>query len=257
MGPPGAGKTTWTDANLGVQVLCSTERIRRDRSMHERSGAIVVYLAKLRAKAEESLAAGRDALVDGCNTRRGDRSTWLTLARKHDARTRLVVLDTPLDALLAAQRARAHPVAEDKVRGYHEEFRRALGVIRGEGWDQIDYVRRGAPTTATRAPASVKRGGSTRRWRRLREYVLARDGYRCRAHADGWCDQVQGRTHTCRGDAPLSGPRPGHAHHTKGHSITGDDPAHMVASCSVCNLFIGEPIKHVVHTPQPKRISRW
>lgn len=145
MGPPGAGKTTWTETNLGGQVLCSTERIRRDRAMHGRPGGVVAYLAGLRGKAEQALASGRSAIVDGCNTRRGDRSTWLALARRHGAQTRLVVFDTPLDFLLDAQRTRSHPVAEDKVRGYHAEFEQALAVIRREGWGQIDHVRRASP----------------------------------------------------------------------------------------------------------------
>lgn len=84
------------------------------------------------------------------------------------------------------------------------------------------------------------KGGSTRRWRRIRRAVLERDGCRCRAHDDGWCDQAQGE-HTCTGRADLSGPHAGHAHHTLGRAITGDDPRHIVAACEPCNLHIGEP----------------
>ena len=99
------------------------------------------------------------------------------------------------------------------------------------------------------------KGGSTRRHRKVREYVLARDGYRCRAHTDGWCDQVQRKNgHECTGRAELSGPHVGHAHHTKGKGVTGDDPAFMVASCANCNYYIGDPRKS---SPQPKRVSRW
>ncbi len=32
-----------------------------------------------------------------------------------------------------------------------------------------------------------------------------------------------------------------HAHHTRGRAITGDDPAHIVGACEVCNLAIGDP----------------
>ena len=88
--------------------------------------------------------------------------------------------------------------------------------------------------------------GSTRRWRTLRARVLFRDGYRCRAHADGWCALVPGQ-HTCT--------RVGtHAHHTKGRSITGDDERYIVASCEACNLHIGDPSKR---SPEPKQVSRW
>lgn len=143
MGPPGAGKTTWIEANLAPgQVLCSTEPIRRNRAMHRRPGAIVSYLAGLRGKAERALSEGSDAVVDGCNTRRGDRTTWLGLARRYGASTRLVVFATSLDAMLAAQLEREHPVAEVKVRRYYEEFRRAEIAVRREGWGRIDYVRR-------------------------------------------------------------------------------------------------------------------
>jgi len=82
--------------------------------------------------------------------------------------------------------------------------------------------------------------GSTRAWRRLRAQVLYRDQYRCRAHADGWCARVPG-PHTCTGRAPLTGPDAGHAHHTLGRNVTGDDPRHIVASCSGCNAHIGSP----------------
>lgn len=146
MGPPGAGKTTWTEANLAPgQVLCSTERLRHDRRMHDRPGALVRYLAQLRVKAEDALRAGRSVLVDGCNTRKGDRSTWLALARDCGAQTELVVFDTPLAVVLAVQAARAAPVAEAKVREYHAQHQAALRVIGREGWRRVIHVRRGAP----------------------------------------------------------------------------------------------------------------
>src|SRR5690349_4545791 len=95
--------------------------------------------------------------------------------------------------------------------------------------------------------------GSTRRHREMRAFVLARDGYRCRAHADGYCDAVD-RPHECTGRAELSGPHAGHAHHTRGKGVTGDNPEYMIAACPNCNYHIGDPSKH---SPQPKRVSRW
>jgi hypothetical protein len=95
--------------------------------------------------------------------------------------------------------------------------------------------------------------GSTREWRELRAAILARDRYRCRAHADGWCDQAPG-VHTCTGAAPLDG---GHAHHTRGRAVTGDDPRYIVAACSACNLHIGDPTKHETTDPRPRPRTRW
>lgn len=77
--------------------------------------------------------------------------------------------------------------------------------------------------------------GSTRAWRRVRAYVLHRDGNRCRAHADGYCARASARgVHVCTGRAT-------HAHHVLGRSRTGDDPRYLVAACEACNLFIGDP----------------
>ena len=95
--------------------------------------------------------------------------------------------------------------------------------------------------------------GSTSAWRKIREFVLRRDGFRCRAHADGWCDMVPGR-HTCTVRAELGGRHTGHAHHVYGRAVSGDDPAAIVAACAACNRHIGEPGKHI---PQPKPVTRW
>ncbi|MFI1195506.1 HNH endonuclease [Micromonospora sp. NPDC020750] len=97
-------------------------------------------------------------------------------------------------------------------------------------------------------------GGSTRAWRVLRAQVLLRDHYRCRAHDDGWCDRAPG-PHTCTGIADLTGPDRGHAHHTLGKAVTGDDPRHIVAACEPCNLHIGDPARH--NDPPNKAVTRW
>lgn len=40
-------------------------------------------------------------------------------------------------------------------------------------------------------------------------------------------------------------------HHTLGRSATGDDPAHLVASCTPCNQNIGDP-RTLDPAPRPK-----
>ena len=93
------------------------------------------------------------------------------------------------------------------------------------------------------------KGGSTRAWRKTRDYVLERDRGLCRAHEDGWCARVKG-THTCT-------KRAAHAHHTLGRAVTGDDVRYIVASCRACNLFIGRPKPPPDDPPKPKHVSRW
>jgi 5-methylcytosine-specific restriction endonuclease McrA len=78
-------------------------------------------------------------------------------------------------------------------------------------------------------------GGSTRRWRKVRLLVLARDGYACKIKLPG-----------CTGKAT-------HVHHTQGKQL-GDDPAYLVASCEHCNLKTGDPTRH---DPAPKFLTEW
>lgn len=88
-------------------------------------------------------------------------------------------------------------------------------------------------------------GGSTTAWRKVRAFVLNRDLYRCRAHADGLCQRKPG-PHDCTGVGEQ-------AHHVYGKRY-GDDPAHIVASCAPCNLHIGDPDHG---DPQGRSMTRW
>lgn len=79
--------------------------------------------------------------------------------------------------------------------------------------------------------------GSSRRWRRLRAQVLANNratnGGRCRVQLSGVCTDLADTVH-----------------HTKGRSVTGDDPRYLQASCTACNLHIGDP-----NRPRKNRVS--
>lgn len=74
--------------------------------------------------------------------------------------------------------------------------------------------------------------GSTRRWRRVRVYVLLRDGERCQVP-----DEL-GRL--CLAPAMVAGPLAGHVDHIIPRSQGGtDDPANLRAACEPCNLRRG------------------
>lgn len=94
-------------------------------------------------------------------------------------------------------------------------------------------------------------GGSSRRWRNLRAMVLQRDGYRCRAHWEGWCTRPGVLPHTCNIRVTLHGSQAGEAHHTLGKARTGDDPAHIVTACKPCNRAIGDPAAAPAVPDQP------
>jgi 5-methylcytosine-specific restriction endonuclease McrA len=76
-------------------------------------------------------------------------------------------------------------------------------------------------------------GGSTRRWRKIRQRVLERDGHTCQLALPG-----------CTRYAT-------HAHHLHGKA-SGDDPAGLVAACPSCNLKTGDPTRRSSQ-PRPRR----
>ena len=99
--------------------------------------------------------------------------------------------------------------------------------------------------------------GSTRAHRRVRAAVLQRDGRRCRAHADGWCERGGARPHQCAGVVQTHTPgRPDsyEAHHTQGKALTGDDMRHVVVACRACNQAIGEPSEPDC---RPRPATKW
>ena len=79
--------------------------------------------------------------------------------------------------------------------------------------------------------------GSTRAWSRLRALVLLRDGYACQLETDR-CVKVA----DC-------------VHHTAGRSVTGDDPRYLMASCTPCNLKLGDPSR--APDPPGRSVTRW
>lgn len=92
---------------------------------------------------------------------------------------------------------------------------------------------------AHRAPLMSRSwaGGSTRSHRRARAIVLTRDAGTCQLAIPG----------ICLGTADV-------AHHTLGKTVTGDDPAHMVAACAPCNGHVGDPR---AADPAPIRPTEW
>ena len=78
-------------------------------------------------------------------------------------------------------------------------------------------------------------GGSTRRWRKIRAYVLARDGHVCQLRMPG-----------CLGTAT-------DAHHIDGRAY-GDNPDRITAACGPCNRAVGEPL---ASDPKPTPRTNW
>jgi 5-methylcytosine-specific restriction endonuclease McrA len=72
-------------------------------------------------------------------------------------------------------------------------------------------------------PSEGWKNGSTRAWRKIRAQILRRDAYICQLKIVGVCTYKA----TC-------------VHHLDGKAL-GDNPERCVASCTPCNLHIGDP----------------
>lgn len=83
------------------------------------------------------------------------------------------------------------------------------------------------------------KNGSTWAWRKTRKQILQRDMHRCQLRLEG-----------CRVIADC-------VHHTHGRSVTGDDPAYLVAACTPCNLKVGDPQGRVSKDPQFQPHKQW
>ena len=86
------------------------------------------------------------------------------------------------------------------------------------------------------------KGGSTRRWRKLRARVLADNV----ATNGGACTAKVSKL--CTGTADS-------VHHIYGRARTGDDPRFLQAVCAKCNGAIGEPVDP--QSPRSRPVSRW
>lgn len=84
--------------------------------------------------------------------------------------------------------------------------------------------------------------GSSRKWRKTRADVLLNN----HMFNQGLCGlQIPG---TCTGLADT-------VHHTYGRCLTGDDPRYLMATCTACNLKVGDPMKGVDPPSNPH--TRW
>ena len=84
-----------------------------------------------------------------------------------------------------------------------------------------------------------QRAGSTRRWRKIRAYVLDRDGHRCQIRTPGICIGVAT-----------------HVDHIVAYVHGGtDEPSNCRAACAPCNLARGDG--RWAEDPIPRPMTAW
>lgn len=139
MGAPGAGKTTWANRNVKDELVLSSEAVRVWRADIDTAA----FMNGLRLSGLKAIKQGKSVIVDATNTITHHRAFWLKASKANNASNRLIVFNTTLDALLAAQRTREYPAPNQIVRDHHRRMQYALRTLRLEGWDDIKVITRG------------------------------------------------------------------------------------------------------------------
>jgi predicted kinase len=138
MGCPASGKTTWMQKNRVDEYLYSTEAVRTNRDIE-----VDQFMHQIRSQAIRAVSQGRSVIADGTHTMQAHRRFWLMLSKKYDQVNRLIVFDTPLATALMHNEMRLHPAPNRTVREHWIRQQRSMQIIRHEGWDEIEVIKRG------------------------------------------------------------------------------------------------------------------
>lgn len=137
-GLPGAGKSTWVGANRhDDEHVMSAEIIRRVGRRKRMPNQIL----GMQLTAGDYLRRGIDVLIDACATNPNDRHEWLFIARRANATTRLVVIETPTQICIDRQVERGRqgvPIVNIRKQAAFFEF--SQGTFDDEGWEEIVRV---------------------------------------------------------------------------------------------------------------------
>jgi predicted kinase len=137
MGAPGAGKSTWVAKNATNEHIYNTEGVRINRDLD-----VGEYMKHQRLKAIKAVESGQSLIADGTHTISTHRRVWLNLAERLGLQTRLVVFQTQLPILLNVQSMREFPAPRNVVVDHDRRLRQSLMLIKKEGWNSIEYIKR-------------------------------------------------------------------------------------------------------------------
>jgi protein phosphatase len=99
-GLPGSGKSTWGATHAESAEVFTLDDIRTEGADPRSVMRAVV------GRARAYLNLRRSVVIDGCALRPSERTSWLTVARAHWARPRIVLFDTPVSVCRARDAAR-------------------------------------------------------------------------------------------------------------------------------------------------------
>jgi predicted kinase len=138
MGAPGAGKSTWLKLNAnGSEHIYNTHAVRMNKQID-----VGLFMQQQRLKAVKAAESGLDLICDGTHTISTHRLVWLNLAKRLNVKSRLVIFDTSLSLVLAAQRQRQFPAPNKVVIDHYRRVQLAKQIVKSEAWDFIETITR-------------------------------------------------------------------------------------------------------------------
>jgi predicted kinase len=138
MGAPGAGKSTWLKLNAnGSEHIYDTHAVRINKEID-----VALFMQQQRLKAIKAAESGLDLICDGTHTITTHRLVWLNLAKRLGMKSRLVIFDTSLSLVLAAQRHRQFPAPDKVVIDHYKRVQLAKQIVKSEPWDFIETITR-------------------------------------------------------------------------------------------------------------------
>jgi len=110
-GLPGSGKSTWAETNRqDDELVLSADIVRKRPRMRAPNQILGMQLL-----APDHLRRGTSVIIDACSTNPSDRHEWLFIARRAQASTRLVIIDTPLSRCLDRQHERGRAAVSSMI----------------------------------------------------------------------------------------------------------------------------------------------
>jgi predicted kinase len=103
VGLPRSGKSVWVKEHKGDAVVVSPDWIRENilgETYSYSNSANAIVWSIMDATLRIVLGQGKDAILDGVNLTRETRSYYVAIARRHGAKVRMMMINTPLKTCL-------------------------------------------------------------------------------------------------------------------------------------------------------------
>lgn len=116
VGLPRSGKSTWIDKNKGDAVVVSHDWIRENiLGTHYADAANAIIWTIADATIRIILGQGKDVILDGMNNTKSVRKFYIDIAKKYNAKVKMLVITTPLNVCLARNN-KSHKLPDEALK---------------------------------------------------------------------------------------------------------------------------------------------